>query len=789
MQKMEKTWKNLLMNNKAVQLLSKYLIGLIREMDEKDILGDILKTNMGYDEILIEESSKDIIDVNSSKRDNPLRKTKNNKLNRGISSLYDKRTNVDDDSDARKVELIYFCLLKFRGLIRYMNFQGLKHGDIKKISYFIRHVSFNRGEYIFRQGDKSDALYGVITGKVIIRFIKPIDFLRKLSYENILEEDLIPVNNIPIDYFISDCEEESSEEPDSENENEKKKNSNNSLSDLEKNNNDNDNNDNNNDNNEIKKKIKKKNNKKKLTYGPKKKYLILDEDVSLEEEKILKTEEELDEAIEEKILKEKKIELENNIKRQKSNLKKPKKEKKKKIIKSLVPNQTPKEDIMGEILYDFIKEFEYENFIITNGMCFGEWGLVYSIPRTTSIYCIEDCNLFYLEKEYFNRILSSKFAQSDSLKINFLIKTFPILKSDIRIGHILTKIVPLFFENENIVYTPFDKAENLFVVYQGECALISLDKANNKEDYLIKRNKYKIISRLTVGGIAGFESCSENLLYYNNALLITKEFTTLLKVNIKNMCEKYKDFKENVYPLFEEQKKIYEKIHSKGEKVKEIHKVHGFNKTNYFINVEKIAQNALLYEKKRTFSNDFKLNKIELDKREIIKLKNDENFWKNNNIDYLKKGKNRKLRLKSNRLIFNSNSNMPKIERLHFKTLSMNNNFKNILSPNKKNTKDKYFSSSKNKKFNSVFYENISTDFNTYIKSKRLTEENDLIYSGIPDLKNVLFRNKSRNVKTNLIHYNSGERNSIKNINPFLNERKLDFYHSGKFNLPFLTEV
>ena len=48
------------MNNKAVQLLSKYLIGLIREMDEKDILGDILKTNMGYDEILIEESSKDI---------------------------------------------------------------------------------------------------------------------------------------------------------------------------------------------------------------------------------------------------------------------------------------------------------------------------------------------------------------------------------------------------------------------------------------------------------------------------------------------------------------------------------------------------------------------------------------------------------------------------------------------------------------------------------------------------------------------------------------------------------
>ncbi len=63
---MDKNWKYLLHNNKALQFLSKYLIILIREMNEKEILGDILKKNMGYDEILIEESSKDIIDINST---------------------------------------------------------------------------------------------------------------------------------------------------------------------------------------------------------------------------------------------------------------------------------------------------------------------------------------------------------------------------------------------------------------------------------------------------------------------------------------------------------------------------------------------------------------------------------------------------------------------------------------------------------------------------------------------------------------------------------------------------
>ena len=39
---------------------------------------------------------------------------------------------------------------------------------------------------------------------------------------------------------------------------------------------------------------------------------------------------------------------------------------------------------------------------MNNGRCFGECGLIYSITRTTSIYALEDTDLFYSEKDYFN---------------------------------------------------------------------------------------------------------------------------------------------------------------------------------------------------------------------------------------------------------------------------------------------------------------------------------------------------------------------------------------------------
>ena len=106
------------------------------------------------------------------------------------------------------------CLLKFNGLLRYMYFQGLNHDDINKMAHFIRHTFRKKGEYVFRQNDKSDALYGVIKGKAVIRLVNTIDYTKKFLSEASNGVDFYNNHdqNINIQYFMSDCEIESEEE-------------------------------------------------------------------------------------------------------------------------------------------------------------------------------------------------------------------------------------------------------------------------------------------------------------------------------------------------------------------------------------------------------------------------------------------------------------------------------------------------------------------------------------------------------------------------------------------------
>ena len=87
---MDKKWIKRIKKNKATIALSKYLIFLIKQINEKDIHDEILKRNLGYDEILIEESSKDILELNPrKKRKKYCQLTLNNNIKKGLSSLYE----------------------------------------------------------------------------------------------------------------------------------------------------------------------------------------------------------------------------------------------------------------------------------------------------------------------------------------------------------------------------------------------------------------------------------------------------------------------------------------------------------------------------------------------------------------------------------------------------------------------------------------------------------------------------------------------------------------------------
>ncbi len=53
--------------------------------------------------------------------------------------------------------------------------------------------------------------------------------------------------------------------------------------------------------------------------------------------------------------------------------------------------------------------FEFEIVTITEGSCFGEWGLIYNIPRTASAKAKEDSVLFSIDKEAFDKALSVQY--------------------------------------------------------------------------------------------------------------------------------------------------------------------------------------------------------------------------------------------------------------------------------------------------------------------------------------------------------------------------------------------
>ena len=488
-------------NLKVARILTEFVLTKYREMNEKQLENEIFQMEKDEEELLIEEISKKITNHM------PIQTNKEGKINKRRNTiLFDK--NDLKSKKIRNVEAIYLTLLKFKGLKRYMNYQGLCAQDIRNISCYIKHQFYPKGSYIVRQYDKSTALYGIINGSCEVReietFEKTKNIALKISNDNGEDDEEMEkiFKKIPYDYFLSDNESD---------------------------NDDNDNDNDNNDDNDYKE------NERNYVYGKYKEAFIIRRKIK----KRLKTVKNISPLKDIKmhkknsnLLKNKRNSIFNNI--------------------GIVEHQTP-EKIEGSILEYFKLDFEEKRVTLKKGMCVGEWGIVYNIPRTTSIYCPEDTHIFYLEKKYFNKILLNKFLEGDMKKVQFILDRIPIFKKDLKIRNLLTKIPPEFYEKNHIVYTPFDDANTIYLVYKGECILGELPFiVNNKKDYLNKFDQIKTLSFLDEGGIAGLES-SQGYEKYKHCLIIKKEFTILLKLNVDYLKKIYIDFCDSIYPLFVKQ--------------------------------------------------------------------------------------------------------------------------------------------------------------------------------------------------------------------------------------------
>ena len=191
-------WKK----SKFAKILANYVIEIYQTLEDSKFTRGIMFDERPLAQILIEETSKEIIGHNQAfiQRQNIRR-----------NSLLNKKEK-NNNNEERNVKLIYLSLLKFKGFIRYMTFQGISTQDIRYSSCYLKHNFYREGSYVMRKYDKSNALYGIITGKVVVRDICPNDKYKKFYMDtirgNFNDEEIRNINNIDYEYFISDLEEE-----------------------------------------------------------------------------------------------------------------------------------------------------------------------------------------------------------------------------------------------------------------------------------------------------------------------------------------------------------------------------------------------------------------------------------------------------------------------------------------------------------------------------------------------------------------------------------------------------
>ena len=203
-------WKKVIKHNSWMKVFKKYLLKVIKTINQKELVRDLFNTELEINDLIIKEASKPIIDIfNFQNKRNSIIKEKNIKVSTKKLLL------------ERKVEILTFCLLQFKGLIRYLHYHGVGKEDIKKMSNYITHKKVKKGKYIFRNNERSDALYGLIKGKIELRRLDSFDYTNKFKIE-LMKDNFSSIdfeNNIPFENFMSDCEDDGKNE--SENEEEK----------------------------------------------------------------------------------------------------------------------------------------------------------------------------------------------------------------------------------------------------------------------------------------------------------------------------------------------------------------------------------------------------------------------------------------------------------------------------------------------------------------------------------------------------------------------------------------
>ena len=647
---MNKKW----VKSKFAKLIGYYFLYKLREFDEKELIIKFNSGELNYKNIIIEESSKGIYILNNKKTLKSeffwIKKSLNKKI--------------------RNINLLFLSLLKFEGIKRYIQYQNLNKEDIKKISYFIKYKKYKKGQYIFRYGDYSDKLYGIIKGKVELKTIKCYDYTQKILIDLFNEEDNLynfknnNIIDIPIEKLMSDLEEESNKE---------------------------------------KVKIKKKNRYRNHTTKEKDHILV-------------------------KQLKNVNLTIKYH-----------------KLIKD-------------ENIENFISEFENYETELKEGICFGEYSVINNLPRSNSILCKSDVDIFYLEKKYVDKFLSYKFNKSNYDKMEFVRKLIPSIKMNYQI---FSQFIPIFPKKNYIIYTPYDKIKYIYIIFKGECSFGYLNiHNNNKEEYLSLFREIQKICFLNKGAICGSE-ITKGKIFYNYSLIVEKENTILFKIDINLF--------QSICPM-----KILELLYDKRINIiKSLNRNKSMCLTAKNINISNFDFKKDIKEKIKNNDRKLKIKKIRISLSNIEPKNNKRLSHSDIDINYNNKNKNKKINFKSS---FSNYHNNIKI--------NQKPNLFRIVSQKKK----KKFTSFSN---NSSIRITNDKSYSDYQKSLHQKNKSENIYNTQRLNSNVLNKIKysDKELFYNKIKKKKKEYEIIKDKVLKKNSCKsgINYYNSGSFNMPLIS--
>ena len=431
----------------------------------------------------------------------------------------------------------------------------------------------------------------------------------------------------------------------------------------------------------------------------------------------------------------------------------------------------------------------YELKLLKRGDCYGIEELLTSHKNPINALAIENTDIFYLEKEFFDKFLLNSVSRIDLERKYIINKLIPLPME------LLMNIRPEIYENNQIIYTEFDYAFEAIYIYKGSAELKKYPLAKTKSDIYEHKNVLKTVSKIGEGGIAGWEICKGPDTFYESTLVTTDHRTIIYRINILDINERRRTTRKNIKKfftsLYDHQKVYLTKAQEKSKEYSEIYNTSKkkvkpkINYTEFFGKVFKNVNPPNILKRNNLSNYKLKLNIEANNSNKKISTKIPIQF--NNKAlssNGLKTIDSKKLN-KNNYISATQNKEQKKYTIFSIK--SRNEEEKIIPSFNSINMYNTLSSPSKLKNKNQII--TISQEYNTnggdttntnhkqlpYIYGKEIQKSYDLSFP-------KLFKYKSS--KTNKkIFMNKTEHEKQKK----LNSMKKNLYNSGEFKIPFVS--